>query len=270
MATRDPVLAGARSLLFVPGNRPNRFDKAVASGADLVVLDLEDAVAPGDKPDALAHVVSWLAGGHRAVVRINSVATTWHDDEVTALKDLSCMVMVPKAEDAEALAGLAARLHQPVIALVETAAGIAHLDTVAAASGVERVALGTIDLAAQLGIDPSHRLALDYARGRVVMASAAAGLPPPVDGVTAALNDMELLTSDTRSARDLGFGAKLCVHPRQVDVVHAALRPSEHEIAWANRVLAADTSGGVGVVDGAMVDAPVLARAHAILSRARR
>ena len=98
---------------------------------------------------------------------------------------------------------------------------------------------------------------------------ASGGLPPPVDGVTAALNDVELLSSDTRSARDLGFGAKLCVHPRQVDVVHAAFLPSEHEIAWANRVLAADTSGGVDVVDGAMVDAPVLARAHAILSRAR-
>ena len=102
------------------------------------------------------------------------------------------------------------------------------------------------------------------------MASAAAGLPPPVDGVTAALDDMELLTSDTRSARDLGFGAKLCVHPRQVDVVQPRSCPSEHEIAWANRVLAADTSGGVDVVDGAMVDAPVLARAHGILSRARR
>ena len=116
MATRDPGSPGPDRCCSCPGNRPNRFDKAAASGADLVVLDLEDAVAPGDKPDALAHVVSWLAGGRRAVVRINSVATTWHDDEVAALKDLSCMVMVPKAEDAEALAGLAARLHRPVIA----------------------------------------------------------------------------------------------------------------------------------------------------------
>ena len=267
MEPDDSRVSRARSLLFVPGSRPDRFDKAAGSGADLVVLDLEDAVETERKSDALAHVVAWVAGGGRAAVRINGAGTTWHEGEIAALRDLPCELMVPKAEDALALATLARQVSGRLIALVETARGVTDVDAIAA-SGVSRLALGTIDLATELGVDPESRSALDYARGRMVMASAAAGLPSPVDGVTTVLGDSALLESDTRWARELGFGGKLCIHPSQVAVIHEALRPTEQQVSWANRVVTAARSGAVSVVDGAMVDAPVVARANGILARA--
>jgi citrate lyase subunit beta/citryl-CoA lyase len=175
--------------------------------------------------------------------------------------------MVPKAEHAAGLARLGERCPGGLIALVETARGVRGVDAVAATPGVERLALGTIDLAAGLGVDPDAWAALAYSRGRLVISSAAAGIAAPIDGVTTALGDPVALASDTRAARALGFTGKLCIHPRQVEVVHEEFRPGIDEIRWARRVVAESSSGGVAVVDGAMVDAPVVARAHAILSR---
>lgn len=260
-------LAAARSLLFVPGSRPDRFEKAAEAGADVVVLDLEDAVRPDEKELALQHVVEWLASGRWAVVRINGIGTPWHEAEISALAPIGCGVMVPKAEDANALAGLAEHWECGLVALVETARGVQVLDAVAAAPGVERIALGTIDLAAELGVDPASWPALAYARGRVVAASSAAKLPAPIDGVTTAVADAKRLTSDALAARELGFGGKLCIHPRQVQAIHQAFHPRAEEISWAKRVVAASSAGGVTVVDGAMIDAPVVRRARAILSR---
>ena len=265
----DPAvdLAHARSFLFVPGSRPDRFEKALASGADVVVLDLEDAVVPEEKGQALHDAVAWLGGGGRAVVRVNAVGTPWHVAEVDALAG-RCPVMLPKAETPQDVASVAERVGGGVIALVETARGIRDVDAIASTGGVARLALGTVDLAADLVVDPSSWSALAYSRGRIVMASAAAGLPAPIDGVTTRLDDSEVLTTETHAARDLGFGAKLCVHPRQIVLVNGLFRPSEDEIQWAQRVLAGAAAGGVVVVDGAMVDAPVLLRARSILQRA--
>ncbi len=270
MTSEQQRLTRARSLLFVPGSRPERFEKAAAAGADLVVLDLEDAVPPDQKDAALQHVTQWLRGGQWAVVRINGAGTPWHEAEVSAMAGLFCAVVVPKAEDGAGLTALGQRLGRRLIALVETARGVRDLDAVAAAHGVERLALGTIDLAAELQVDPTSGPALAYSRGRMVVASAAAGLAAPIDGVTTALDDEELLRSDTRAARALGFGGKLCIHPRQVRVVLEALRPPQAEVRWAERVVQASAGGGVAVVDGAMVDPPVLARARAVLSREGR
>jgi citrate lyase subunit beta / citryl-CoA lyase len=261
-------LREARSLLFVPGSRPDRFDKAAAAGADLVVLDLEDAVRPEEKALALDHVGEWLVRGRPAVVRINALGTPWHEAEVSAVTRWGCGVMVPKAEHAAGLVRLGERCPGGLIALVETARGVQSVDAVAATPGVERLALGTVDLAAELGVDPASSPALAYSRGRLVIASAAAGIAAPIDGVTTALGDVDSLASDTRAARALGFAGKLCIHPRQVQVVHEELRPGVDEIRWAERIIAESSIGGVAVVDGAMVDAPVVARAHAILSRA--
>lgn len=261
------VIATARSFLFVPGSKPDRFAKAEASGADVVILDLEDAVAPEHKESALDHVAAWLALGHVAVVRINAAGTPWQPRELSVLADLPCHLMIPKVKDANQLAGIADQTGGRLVALVETAVGVRDVDAIAAADGVERLALGTVDLAADLGIDPASGPALAYARGRTVMASAAAGLPPPVDGVTTALEDVDALRADARAARDLGFGAKLCIHPHQVTVVNESFQPSEREIHWATRVVAAAAQGGVAVVDGSMVDAPVVRRAQAILRR---
>jgi len=248
----------ATTYLFVPGDRPERFAKAVASGADVVILDLEDAVAPADKEAARAHVDAWLGGGGRAMVRINAPGTPWFGPDVEVLSRYAVPVMVPKAETPGALAGFL-----EVIALVETALGVERAAELAAVASVRRLAFGAVDLAAQLGVDPSDRETFAYARSRLVLASAAAGLEPPVDGVTTDLTDPDRLLSDVTYARRLGFGAKLCVHPRQIDVVRAGFAPTEAELEWARKVVMADES--VSTVDGQMVDRPVLERARRLL-----
>jgi len=250
-------LETARTLLFVPGDRPDRFAKAAAAGADAIVVDLEDAVAPADKEAARTHAVAWLDGGHEAVVRVNAVGTPWHDADVAALG--GAPLMLPKAERAEDVARLGS-----VVALVETAAGLSAAREVCGAA--VRVAFGSIDLAAELGVDPASQIALLHARSALVLAAAAAGAPPPLDGVTTALDDPGALTRDTAHAVELGFTGKLLVHPRQVKPVHAALRPSEEDIAWARRVLEAGESAVA--VDGQLVDRPVLLRARRLLDRA--
>ena len=260
----------ARSLLFVPGDRPERFGKAVATGANVVIIDLEDAVPPDAKRSALEHALQWLGAGHEAVVRVNGVGTVWHDAEIEALAATGAPVMVPKSHSADELCAVHAVLGERIIALVETARGIRDVDAVASAPGVVRLALGNVDLSAELGVDPASHAALAYARGRLVVASAAAGIAAPVDGVTTALDLPEALAADLAVTRELGFGGKLCIHPRQVDAVNVALAPSDAEIAWARRILAAaPRAGGVGVSAGLMIDAPVIARAKALLGRVK-
>lgn len=254
------MIERARSFLFVPGDRPDRFAKAAASGADVVVLDLEDAVAPAAKEAARAHVVAWLAEGHPAVVRVNAAGTPWHAGDVAAVRD-SATVLVPKAESVTDFDGLSS-----VLPLVETARGVAAAVELCRVSTVVRPVFGSIDLAADLGVDPTSRTALLHARSALVLAAAAAGCAPPVDGVTTALSDVDAVRDDTRHAVELGFTGKLCVHPRQVPVVHEAFRPSAGQIAWARSVLAA--GDGVAAVDGHMVDRPVLLRARRVLDLA--
>ncbi|MET8853260.1 CoA ester lyase [Amycolatopsis sp. NPDC004625] len=247
----------ATTFLFVPGDRPERFDKALAGGADVVILDLEDAVAPAAKDSARASVDEWLAS-HRALVRINAPGTPWFGADAALVAARGVPVMVPKAENPGVLAGF-----REVVALVETAAGVERAGELAAVPSVTRLAFGSIDLAAELGVDPEDREPFAYARSRLVIASAAAGLAPPVDGVTTNVGDDAGLEADVRYARRLGFGGKLCIHPRQVPVARAAFAPAEAEREWARRVVTAGP--GVSVVDGRMVDEPVRARARRIL-----
>jgi len=264
----DPtaVLTG-RAFLFVPGDRPERFAKAAASGADVVVLDLEDAVAPEAKSSALAHVVTWLEAGNPGVVRVNGLGTPTHADEVAALRSANAGIMLPKSEDPIAVESLAAEFEEsPVVLLIETALGIENAYEICRVAGVTRAAFGSVDLAAQLGVDPASQDALRWARSRVVNASAAGGLPGPIDGVTTSFADDHALTDDISAARTLGFSAKLCIHPRQVPLVQAMLAASPEEIERAKRVLALAAEGGVAVLDGQMVDAPVVAHARRILS----
>lgn len=257
------MIADARTFLFVPGDRPDRFAKAAAAGADVVVLDLEDAVATAAKDTARDHVVAWLAAGNRAVVRINGARTPWYPDDVAAVRDLADSVMVPKAESAGDFDGLPS-----VLPLIETARGITAATDLCGLLAVVRPVFGSIDLAADLGVDPLSRTALLHARSALVLAAAATGCAPPVDGVTTALSDVDAVRDDTRHAVELGFTGKLCVHPRQVPAVHEAFRPSEEEIAWARSVLVA--GDGVAAVGGELVDRPVLLRAERLLRRAGR
>lgn len=259
-------LETARALIIVPGDRPDRFAKAAASGADAVVLDLEDAVAPADKAIAREHVRAWLDEGHPAVVRINAPGTPWSEEDVAAVGTRAAAVMVPKAEDPEVLARVVPP-GTPLIPLLETALGIARAIAVCAVPSVVRPGFGSVDLSAQLGVDHRVHEALRYARSAVVLAAAAAGRAGPIDGVTTALDDADVLAADVAEAMRLGFTGKICIHPRQVPAVRRGFTPSAAEIEWAQGVLAA-ANGSVAVFQGQMIDRPVVARAQAVLARA--
>jgi citrate lyase subunit beta/citryl-CoA lyase len=261
-----PRAATARSLLFVPADRPERFDKAIATGADAIIIDLEDAVPAASKDAALQHVLAYLRSGHEAVVRINAVGTTWHAAEVEALAGTGATIMVPKSQSPNDLRAISEQVGERVIALVETARGVREADAVAAAPGVIRLALGNVDLSAELGIDAASHPGLAYARGRLVMASAAAGITAPIDGVTTRIDAPHALAHDLTVTRELGFSGKLCIHPRQVAPVNDALTPSDDEVAWAQRIIDAASADGVSVVDGAMVDPPLIRRAERLIA----
>lgn len=255
----------ALTYLFVPGDRPERFDKAAASAAGSIILDLEDAVLPAAKPRAREAIAEWLAAhaehAPRTIVRINDAT----DLSFVAEARIDT-VMLPKAESA-AQVGAVVATGARVIALVETAPGVRAMDEIAATEGVVRLAFGTIDYAVDVDI-AGDREALAYPASRMVIASRCAGLPAPIAGVTPALDDEAQLRSDVAWERSLGFGAKLLVHPRQVAVVHDAMRPTDEQAAWARRIVtAAQASQGAVQVDGRMVDRPVVRKAQAILQR---
>ena len=258
-----------RSLLFVPGSRPERFNKALAAGADAVIVDLEDAVAPANKLSAREAVRAWLRPAHAVIVRINAADTPWFADDITlcALPGVAA-VMLPKAERADTIATLMAAGAPGVLPLIESAAGFAALTSIAAAPGVQRLVFGSIDFQLDLGMRDAHEDELLHFRSQIVLASRLAGLAAPIDGVSTAIDDAAALHTDVQRARRLGFGGKLCIHPKQVAGVHRGFAPSADELAWAQRVLAASAAaGGAAVaVDGKMVDKPVLLRAERILS----
>lgn len=256
------------SYLFVPGDRPERFAKAAASGAHCIVFDLEDAVGPAAKDAARACVANWFASGGEGIVRINAVDTPWFEADIAAFATVpQAKLMVPKAEP-DSLARVAKLLPgRPSIALIETVAALVNIHAVAATPSVERLAFGHLDF----GVDarmPGPGAVFDPARFQIAIASRHAGLLPPVDGVTVALQDEAVLAADLERARDLGFTAKLCIHPRQVPAVNAAFAPAAADIEWARKVLAAAAESGGGAVqmDGKMVDKPLLDKARHILA----
>lgn len=268
----------ARSYLFVPGDRPERFGKALASVADAVVLDLEDAVAPAAKPaarDAVATLFAAGADAERIVVRINDAATPWFDDDLALLRSAGARaVMLPKAEHPADIARVRAACPGiAVLPLVETARGVLAAETLAAADGVQRLVFGTIDYALDMDLQGplASTLGLDAAAARLALASRAAGLLAPVAGVTVAIDDPAQLCADMDRARALGFAAKLCIHPKQLEPLHALLAPTAEELDAARRVLAAaEAAGGAAVqLDGRMVDRPVIERARRTVQRAR-
>ncbi len=274
----QPTLALARSFLFVPGHRPERFAKALASGAEAVIIDLEDAVpldAKATARDALLAAWSGLDAAERArmLVRVNPPGTPWHEADLSAVARLSGLgaLMLPKAEHPQQVEQAFRSSGVPVLPLIESAEGLGQMDAIARATGVLRLGLGHIDLQADLGMRCGPDEAeLATVRLALVVASRRAGLPAPVDGVTTATQDAEVLTADAQRSRRFGFGAKLCIHPAQVAGVHQALAPTEAECDWARRVLAAEVAAGGGAfsVDGKMVDPPVLLLARKILQTA--
>jgi citrate lyase subunit beta / citryl-CoA lyase len=257
-----------RSYLFVPGNRPDRYDKACATRAGAVIIDLEDAVAPEEKTAARDALVGWLAPRKSVIVRVNAAGSEWFDDDLRACTaEGVAAVVLPKAEGADQVARVVAGCGRPVLPLVETARGLWFVLETANASGAQRLLFGSLDFQADLGISDDE---LVYARSRLVLASRVADIAPPVDGITQSIDDLQGLRRDCERARRLGFGGKLCIHPRQVEVVNECFAPSDEDVEWAQRVVAAFAAshGNAALLDGKMIDRPVLTRAQAILEGA--
>jgi citrate lyase subunit beta/citryl-CoA lyase len=264
--------SAARSYLFVPGNRPERFDKALASGADAVIVDLEDAVPPDHKDAARAAVAAWLSAERPVVVRINAIDTPWFGADVALCRRAGvAAVMLAKTERAQDLTAVGAAVPLlPLIPLIESAAGIDQLRAIATAPRVQRLAFGAIDFQ----LDLNMRAGFDeliYFRSQLVLASRLANLAAPIDSPSTLIDDPRAVEDEAQRARRLGFGAKLCIHPKQVDGVNRSFSPSAAEVAWAERVLAAAavSHGAAVALDGKMVDKPVILRAQAILREAR-
>lgn len=255
----------ARSWLFVPGDRPERFDKAARAGADQVILDLEDAVLPEGKTAARAAVAAWLAAGGRGAVRVNATGTPWFEEDLALATSSGLTALVlPKAESA-VLDLLPSG--PPVMALIETARGVLEAQTIAASPRVARLMFGSVDFGNDTGaVEGSQVMAA--ARSALVLASAAAGIEGPADGVSLDLDGGDTLLADTRRAAAEGFTGKLCIHPRQIAAIHLGFAPAEEELARARALVAAAEASPHGALrfDGKLIDRPVLDRAKRLLA----
>ncbi len=247
--------------LYVPGSRPDRFDKAAGTGAE-VILDLEDSVAEQDRDRARADVAAWVSSYDGPVqVRVNAPASVALAADLVALPR-QVELRVPKVQgvaDLEQVSGR--RVH----AIVESALGVEQALEIARAPEVVSIAAGEADLAAELGMDGDQ--AFDWIRSRLVIAAGAAGLPAPMMSAYPAVRDVTGLTASCRHGRRLGMWGRTAIHPSQVPVIRVAFAPTGDEVAWANAVLAVlDRDGGVATLsDGSMVDAAMARRARTIL-----
>lgn len=262
--------------LFVPGNRPERFDKALACGADAIILDLEDAVAAEHKSAARDSVAAWLtkprASAQPVLVRINDASTPWFSDDLAWLERTPVGgVMLPKSEDAAVIARLVGKLspRTAIVALIESARGVANARQIAQAPGVQRLAFGTLDYALDLDLADDER-GLIHPASVLAIESRCANLLCPIAGVTPAIDDEARLAADWGFARATGYGAKMCIHPKQIAILQRLMRPEPAELEWAQRVVeTARNSSGAAKLDGRMIDRPVLQKALALLARAR-
>jgi len=270
-------VAHAVSALFVPGDRPERFTKAQNSGADIIVLDLEDAVSAENKAGALTEVLKALtsqgsSSEFSAVVRISGSDSRF---EILTLVTVASTpghgllgIMVPKAESAAQIAAVVALLPvgMPCIPLIESAAGLTSALDIARVDGVTRLAFGAVDFG--LDVDATHAGVFDYARTQLVIASAAAGIAAPLDSPCVNFTDLQIVSEEALRAREFGCGGKLCIHPSQVDAVHTSFLPTAEQISWAHKVV--ELEGGAAAFEGTMIDRPVVERAKKILAVAQR
>jgi (S)-citramalyl-CoA lyase len=265
-------LMDARSLLFVPGNRPERFAKAAASGADVVCIDLEDAVPPSEREAARAHVLALLASqtlGHRFGVRVSALTTDDGRRDLQALHAAApCFAMLSKTESAAQLEALAAQMPGVAqIALIEGAAALLAAAAIAdARSPLAALMLGGADLAAELGCEFAWEPLL-FARSTIVAAAASRQLAS-IDVPFLDVADAQGAQAEASRVAALGFSAKAAIHPSQIAPLHAGLAPSAQAVERARRVTqATQTNEGAWLLDGRLVDRPVLLAAERVLRR---
>jgi citrate lyase subunit beta/citryl-CoA lyase len=278
MSSIDHTLALSSNFLFVPGTRPERFQKALDSGADAVILDLEDAVPVAEKELARNAIRSaWPSFSKeqkgRLVIRSNSPGSQFYSADLILAQELDITsILIPKSESLDQMNGAALLLpNTAIIPMIETALGLDHLSEIANSNQVIRLALGNIDLQVDLGMAcDADETELQTARFQIVLASRLAEIAPPIDGVTPSTDNIEQITHDAKRAKRMGFGAKLCIHPKQIAIVQAAFMPSQEDLVWAKRVIEADkaSKGGAVKLDGRMIDRPVVVLAQRTLALA--
>lgn len=258
-------VAKIRTLLFVPANRPDRFANAADSGADAIILDLEDAV-PADAKDIARAALDLDFTDLPVFIRINAIDTSSYEADIAAVRALRpAAILLPKAEEPNRIAALCTQLENvPVIGLIETALGLAAARQIAKVPGIIRLAFGSIDFCADLSCEHRRDVLLPV-RSELVIASRLAGISAPIDGVTVQLDDISICEDDAAHGRSLGMSGKLCIHPKQIEAVRLGFAPSNTEIEWARRVVA--SGGGAVSVDGAMVDEPVRIHARSLLAQ---
>ena len=269
-------LSTARSFLFAPGNEERKLRKALAAGADAVIADLEDGVAPERREEArevVGRVLVEVETGCARLVRVNPPGSAWFGEDSALAGRLQLDgIVLPKATPAS-VAALGA-VGPPVVAIVESAEGLRDCAETAAASRVAALALGSHDLGAQLRLaQRPDQLEILFARSQLVLESAAAGIRAPIDTVFLDVRDEAGLAEECRLAWTLGFRGKLCIHPAQLAAVHEVFAPSEEELAWARRVLEAHEQGlregrGAVALDGRMIDMPIVKQAQRLLAEA--
>ena len=262
-----------RSQLFVPGNRPDRFEKACQAGADLVCIDLEDAVGPSEKNEARRTVLDWLAKTHykNVSLRINAVDTPDGQADIAALKSCGLtlpFIMVPKAASKSDINDLDDALPNalgPFIAIIESAEGLMNCEEIFSHGRVTMGMYGAIDYAGDVYCDLSWDTHL-YGRSRLVMAAHVCDVQL-FAGPHVAVRDLEDCEASTRRLKTLGLHARSAIHPAQIERIHAGLAPSDEEIAYAEKVIAADKAAGGNVVllDGKFIEAPVVKKAKRVL-----
>lgn len=266
----------ARSLLFVPASRSERIPKALSSGADAVIVDLEDAVEASAKQSAREALRDFLRQhpADELLVRVNAPDSEyWEQDLELCMRAPNVSgIVVPKAESASDL-DTASRTGKAIIPLLETARGFSVLSEMATIKGVVRLGFGIIDLSLDLNVELDTlggETLLNHCRCQLVMASQVNQLATPLESVVTDINDGERVEKTAHRARQMGFGGMLCIPPRQIESVHAGFRPAEADIHWAIALLQAKTStdDGAFVFNGKMVDEPVFARARRLLAQA--
>ncbi|MDZ7760509.1 MAG: CoA ester lyase [Desulfovermiculus sp.] len=292
MAELEPV----RTILFVPGNRADRIDKALGSQADAAIIDLEDAVPTKSKDEARSIVREKLLehSNKKVLVRVNGIDTDFFLDDIQAIavSGLSC-IMVPKVEKSADIRTINDSLTQAenkneveegsikVISLIETALGVENVfDIVSERTSPERLftaAFGAADFALDMGIEmtPTGE-ELHYPRSKMAISCIAAKIPPPLDSpFMLDINDLETLEADARRSKQLGFQGKLCIHPKQIDVCNRVFSPTEEEIEYAKRVInafeQAEASGQAAIkLDNKFIDYPIVHRAQRIVKLAEK
>lgn len=270
--SRAPLSCGRPlvAVLFVPATRPDRFAKAAASGADAVIVDLEDAVPPSDKEDARANLGAVTALAIPAFVRVNAMGTPWYEADLSAFEAQGAnLLCLPKVESMAELDAVASRLGDSVriLAQIETAAGLANAAAIASHGAVVQLAFGPADFFLDMDMNPSPQMS-GHALRLLAVASRAAAKPLPLDGPCFSVGDAATLDAECQAARLSGAGGKFCIHPSQPIAVLERFSPSSDEMDWAARVVSADREGGAQLIDGRMIDAPIVARARAVLERA--